>query len=133
MAKYLKIKMSSAKKAKKKKKNSQSNTIHVYLQYASISALAKRHTDFSKKIQIVSFFLTVLFWFLKEVSNSILSTVLFLCPVTPFILASDYCDSVLCLVGQGVQFDDVSLMELEDVLEQKLLERWNSCGSAGIL
>lgn len=79
------------------------------------------------------FFLTVLFWFLKEVSNSILSTVLFLCPVTPFIFASDYCDSVLCLVGQGVQFDDVSLMELEDVLEQKLLERWNSCGSAGIL
>lgn len=79
------------------------------------------------------FFFTVLFWFLKEVSNSILSTVLFLCPVTPFIFASDYCDSVLCLVGQGVQFDDVSLMELEDVLEQKLLERWNSCGSAGIL
>lgn len=119
--------MSSAKKAKKKKftvKHKQ-----VYLQYASISALAKRHNDFSKKIQIVSF----LFWFLKEVSNSILSTVLFLCPVTPFIFASDYCDSVLCLVGQGVQFDDVSLMELEDVLEQKLLERWNSCGSAGIL
>lgn len=79
------------------------------------------------------FFFTVLFWFLKEVSNSILSTVLFLCPVTPFIFASDYCDSVLCLVGQGVQFDDVSLMELEDVLEQKLLERWNSCGNAGIL
>lgn len=121
--------MSSTKKAKKK---SQANKIHVYLQYASISVLAKRHNDFSKKIQI-SFFFTVLFWFLKEVSNSILSTVLFLCPVTPFIFASDYCDSVLCLVGQGVQFDDVSLMELEDVLEQKLLERWNSCGSAGIL
>lgn len=103
------------------------------MQYASISALAKRHNDFSKKIQILSFFLTVLFWFLKEVSNSILSTVLFLCPVTPFFFASDYCDSVLCLVGQGVQFDDVSLMELEDVLEQKLLERWNSCGNAGIL
>lgn len=86
-------------------------------------------------------FFTVLFWFLKEVSNSILFyficfklySVLFLCPVTPFIFASAYCDSVLCLVGQGVQFDDVSLMELEDVLEQKLLERWNSCGSAGIL
>lgn len=127
--------MSSAKKATTKNKNSQSNTIHVNLQYASISALAKRHNDFSKKIQIVSFsfFFTVLFWFLKEVSNSILSTVLFLCPVTPFIFASDYCDSVLCLVGQGVQFDDLSLMELEDVLEQKLLERWNSCDSAGIL
>lgn len=58
--------MSSAKKAKKKK-NSQSNTIHVYLQYASISALAKRHNDFSKKIQIVSsFFLQFYFGFLKK-------------------------------------------------------------------
>lgn len=133
MAKYLN-KDEFCQKSKKKKKKSQSNKIHVYLQYASISVLAKRHNDFSKKIQIVSFsFFTVLFWFLKEVSNSILSTVLFFCPVTPFIFASDYCDSVLCLVGQGVQFDDVSLMELEDVLEQKLLERWNSCGNAGIL
>lgn len=122
--------MSSTKKAKKK---SQSNKIHVYLQYASISVLAKRHNDFSKKIQIVSFFLQFYFGFLKKFQIVFFFTVLFLCPVTPFIFASDYCDSVLCLVGQGVQFDDVSLMELEDVLEQKLLERWNSCGSAGIL
>uniref|UniRef100_A0A8W8K8N4 Uncharacterized protein n=1 Tax=Magallana gigas TaxID=29159 RepID=A0A8W8K8N4_MAGGI len=57
-----------------------------------------------------------------------LSTLQSLGPIS--ITDSAYCDSVLCLVGQGVQFDDVSLMELEDVLEQKLLERWNSCGSA---
>eukprot|EP00105_Crassostrea_gigas_P002618 XP_011415199.1 PREDICTED: uncharacterized protein LOC105319378 isoform X2 [Crassostrea gigas] len=61
-------------------------------------------------------------------SDVCLSTIQSLGPIS--ITDSVYCDSVLCLVGQGVQFDDVSLMELEDVLEQKLLERWNSCGSA---
>lgn len=123
--------MSSAKKAKKK---SQSNEIHVHLYICNMPVflcLLNGITISQKRFRYL--FFTVLFWFLKEVSNSILSTVLFLCPVTPFIFASAYCDSVLCLVGQGVQFDDVSLMELEDVLEQKLLERWNSCGSAGIL
>lgn len=78
--------------------------------------LLKRHNDFSKKIQIVSVFYSFIF------------------PSCNFVyFCSAYCDSVLCLVGQGFQSDDVSLMELEEVLEQNLFERWNSCDNDGIL